>query len=61
MMLSANYVINKPWKHAAAETGTTPYNASVLFVWLTNMCNYKSREWIVNCNCDCEKYDDLHV
>ena len=65
MMLSANCVINKPWKHAAAETGTTPYNASVLFVWLTNMCNCESREWIVNCDCDCdytcEKYDDLHV
>jgi hypothetical protein len=32
MMLSANCVINKPWKHAAAEIGITPYNASVLFV-----------------------------
>jgi hypothetical protein len=32
MMLSANYVINEPWKHATTETGTTPYNASVLFV-----------------------------
>jgi hypothetical protein len=31
-MLSANYVINKPWKHAAAETGIAPYNASVLFI-----------------------------
>jgi hypothetical protein len=32
MMLSANCVINKPWKHVAAETWITPYNASVLFV-----------------------------
>jgi hypothetical protein len=32
MMLSANYVINEPWKHSAAETWTTPYNALVLFV-----------------------------
>jgi len=32
MMLSANCVINEPWKHVVAEMGTTPYNASVLFV-----------------------------
>jgi len=63
MMLSANYIINEPWKHVVAETWTTPYNASILFVWWTNMCNCESREWIVNCDCDysCKKYDDLHV
>jgi hypothetical protein len=32
MMLSANCVINEPWKHVVAEMGTTPYNALVLFV-----------------------------
>jgi hypothetical protein len=32
MMLSANYIINEPWKHVVAETWTTLYNASVLFV-----------------------------
>jgi len=32
MMLSANYIINEPWKYAVAETWTTLYNASVLFV-----------------------------
>jgi len=39
MMLSANCVINEPWKHVAAETWITPaetwitpYNASILFV-----------------------------
>ena len=63
MMLSANCVINKPWKHVVAETGTTPYNTSVLFVWWTKICNFESREWIMNCDCDytCEKYDGLHV
>ena len=32
MMLSANCVINKPWKHVVAEIGIIPYNASILFV-----------------------------
>jgi hypothetical protein len=32
MMLSASCVINEPWKHVAAKTRTTPYNASVFFV-----------------------------
>jgi hypothetical protein len=32
MMLSANSVINEPWKHVPAETWITPYNASILFV-----------------------------
>jgi len=32
MMLSANCVINEPWKHVPAETWITPYNASILFV-----------------------------
>jgi|EndMetStandDraft_3_1072993.scaffolds.fasta_scaffold4257739_1 hypothetical protein len=32
MMLSANCVINEPWKHVVAETRIIPYNASILFV-----------------------------
>jgi len=32
MMLSANCVINEPWKHVAAKTRITPYNALILFV-----------------------------
>jgi len=32
MMLSANYVINEPWKHVVAKTRITPYNALILFV-----------------------------
>jgi hypothetical protein len=47
MMLSANCVINKPWKHSTTDIGTTTYNASILFVWWTNMCNRESKEWIV--------------
>jgi hypothetical protein len=49
MMLSANYVINEPWKHATTETGTTPYNASVcLFNERTCVIvNQENELWIV--------------